>query len=153
MTDLKAIHSGRAMQDREIGMLLEEACSRTGMGFAAVARVTEREWTACQIVDHIEFGLDPGDELDLQTTICDEIRKSGRGVIIDHVADDPEWRKHPVPMLYGFQSYVSLPLYLADGAFFGTFCLIDMQPRALSAPGTVATLREIADRIAARLRE
>ena len=54
--------------------ILEVVCRTTGMGFAAVARVTEDRWVACAVRDEIAFGLAPGGELPVETTICDEIR-------------------------------------------------------------------------------
>lgn len=137
--------------DLEIRSILEEVCRVTDMGFAAVARVTEERWIAAQVLDKIEFGLDPGDELQIQTTICDDIRKCGQAVFIDYVGADPEWRSHPVPTLYGFQSYASLPIVLGDGSFYGTLCAIDPKPRAVKAPETIAALRTFADRLAAIL--
>jgi GAF domain-containing protein len=130
--------------NNEIRAILDEVCRITQMGFAAVARVTDSRWIVCQVLDKIEFGLDPGDELDLKTTICDEIRQSGEAVIIDHVADDPTWRTHHTPMLYGFESYVSIPITLNDGRFFGTLCAIDPQPRALSATATISRMKRLA---------
>jgi GAF domain-containing protein len=132
----------------EIRAILEQVCAITGMGFAAVARVTEERWIACQVLDRIEFGLDPGDELEIKKTICDDIRKWGHPIVIDHIGADPNWRTHPVPVLYGFESYASFPITLADGRFFGTLCAIDPEPRALSAPDTIAALREYADKVA-----
>jgi hypothetical protein len=40
-----------------IPKILEVACRSTGMGFAAVARVTEDRWVACAVRDEIAFGL------------------------------------------------------------------------------------------------
>jgi GAF domain-containing protein len=137
--------------DPSIRAILDQACRITGMGFAAIARVTDTRWIAAQVLDKIEFGLKPGDELVLKTTICDEIRESGQMIVIDHVADDPSWRTHHTPMLYGFESYVSIPLYLDDGRFYGTLCAIDPQPRILSAPATIAGLQALAQRAAAIL--
>ena len=108
-----------------VDAILEDVCRITGMGFAAVAHVTSERWIACQVLDHIEFGLDPGDELAIATTICDEIRASGQAVYIDEVAADPHWRRHHTPALYGFKSYISVPIILDDGSFFGTLCAID----------------------------
>ena len=67
---------------------------------------------------------------EVATTICNEIRDSGEAVVIDHVAEDPAYRGHPTPALYGFQSYISMPICRRDGAFFGTLCAIDPRPRA-----------------------
>src|SRR5687768_2718497 len=66
-----------------VSKILDVICRTTGMGFAAVARVTEDRWVACAVQDEIEFGLVPGGELEVVTTICNEIRQSGRAVIID----------------------------------------------------------------------
>ena len=89
--------------------------------------------------DKIEFGLNPGDELEVKKTICDDIRKSGQAIIIDEVGADPRWNRHPVPILYGFQSYVSIPIMLDDGRFYGTLFAIDPKPRALGAADGAAT--------------
>lgn len=39
--------------------ILDIVCRSTGLGFAAVARVTEDRWIACQVLDNIHFGLPP----------------------------------------------------------------------------------------------
>lgn len=137
--------------DDAIRAVLEQVCDLTQMGFAAVARVTDTRWIACQVLDRIEFGLDPGDELELKTTICDEIRQSGKAVVIDHVSGHEGWRTHHTPMLYGFESYASFPILLADGTFFGTLCAIDPHPRSLTAPETISAMEELATRVAAIL--
>jgi GAF domain-containing protein len=144
MQDELAAQSAALGDNDEIRAILEEVCQITQMGVSAVARVTDSRWIVCQVVDRIEFGLDPGDELDLQTTICDEIRQSGEAVVIDHVGDNPGWRTHHTPMLYGFESYVSIPILLDGEQFFGTLCAIDPHPRALSAPATVASMKRLA---------
>ncbi|MDB5687465.1 MAG: hypothetical protein JWR77_2054, partial [Rhizorhabdus sp.] len=72
MKDELAAEAAAQGDDDELRSILEEVCRITQMGFAAVARVTEDRWIACQVLDRIQFGLNPGDELDLKTTICDE---------------------------------------------------------------------------------
>jgi len=131
--------------------ILEVVCRTTGMGFSAVARVTEDRWIACAVRDEISFGLEPGGELRLETTICNEIRQSGKLVVIDHVADDGEFREHPTPKMYGFQSYISVPIRLPDGRFFGTLCSIDPRPARLRAGDTVTMFQLYADLIAMHL--
>ncbi|MEI9888601.1 MAG: GAF domain-containing sensor histidine kinase [Rhizomicrobium sp.] len=131
--------------------ILEVVCRTTGMGFAAVARVTEERWIACAVHDEIAFGLKPGGELKIQTTICNEIRASGQGVIIDEVAADAAYRDHATPAMYGFQSYISLPIVRADGTFFGTLCAIDPKPARLNRPEIVEMFRLFADLVAFHL--
>jgi signal transduction histidine kinase len=131
--------------------ILEVVCRTTGMGFSAVARVTEDRWIACAVRDEISFGLEAGGELRLETTICNEIRQSGKLVVIDHVAEDDEFREHPTPQMYGFQSYISVPIRLPDGRFFGTLCSIDPRPARLRAGDTVTMFKLYADLIAMHL--
>ena len=133
--------------DQRLREILREVCAITGMGFAAVARVTEHRWIACQVLDKIDFGMDPGDELKIRETICDEIRDSGEGVVFDDASDDIKWSRHPVPVIYGFKSYCSFPVYLDDGTFFGTLCAIDPQRRQVSDAAIVLTFTELARRV------
>jgi signal transduction histidine kinase len=131
--------------------ILEVVCRTTGMGFAAVARVTEDRWIACAVLDQIEFGLQPGGELQVKTTLCDEIRGSGQPVVIDHVAEDENFCGHPTPKMYGFQSYISMPIFRLDGRFFGTLCAIDPRPANLKTPETIGMFKLFADLIAFHL--
>ncbi|MBN8942001.1 MAG: GAF domain-containing sensor histidine kinase [Rhizobiales bacterium] len=131
--------------------ILDIVCQTTGMGFAAVARVTQERWIACGVRDDIAFGLRPGGELKVETTICDEIRDSRQAVIIENVAQDTRFCGHHTPALYGFQSYISMPIVLPDGTFFGTLCAIDPQPRAINTPAIVGMFRLFADLIAFHL--
>jgi GAF domain-containing protein len=117
--------------------MLEVICRTTGMGFAAVARVTDSKWLACSVRDEIGFGLMPGSELKLETTICNEIRQSGKAVVIDHVAQDEAFARHHTPAQYGFQSYISMPIICKDGSFFGTLCAIDPNPAKLNNVETI----------------
>lgn len=111
-----------------IAALLDVVCAATGMGFAAVARVTPERWIAGAVHDQLRFGLRPGDELPVETTICHEIRRSNKPVIIDHVSFNFTYQHHPTPSLYGFEAYVSFPIVRRSGEVFGTLCAID--PRA-----------------------
>src|ERR1700753_3394481 len=84
--------------------ILEVVCRSTGMGFAAVARVTEQRWICCAVRDEMAFGLVPGAERVVETTLCHEIRQHHEAVIIDNVAEDTIYCGHRTPAQYGFQS-------------------------------------------------
>jgi signal transduction histidine kinase len=131
--------------------ILDVVCRTTGMGFAAVARVTEDRWIACAVQDEIQFGLQPGGELPIATTICHEIRQSRKAVVIDHVAEDEAFGQHPTPAMYGFQSYISVPIVRPSGGFFGTLCAIDPRPMKLNTPETLGMFQLFAELIAAHL--
>jgi len=141
-----------AVQDiAAVPRILEVVCRSTGMGFAAVARVTEQRWICCAVRDEIAFGLTPGGELQVETTICHEIRQSGEAVVIDSVTDDLAYCGHHTPAQYGFQSYISMPIILADGSFFGTLCAIDPRPARLNTLQTVGMFKLFAELIATHL--
>lgn len=117
-----------------IPTILDVICSTTGMGFAAIARVTENKWITCSVLDKISFGLNVGDELKVETTLCNEVRQSSKAVIIDNVDKDELYCLHHTPKMYGFKSYISIPIIRKDGSFFGTLCAIDPKPNKLNTP-------------------
>jgi signal transduction histidine kinase len=134
-----------------VGKILEVVCRTTGMGFAAIARVTEDKWVACSVLDEIDFGLKPGGELKIETTICHEIRQNGQAVVIDHVAEDLEFCDHHTPAMYGFQSYISVPIIRKNGSFFGTLCAIDPRPAKVRTPEVIGMFVLFADLISFHL--
>lgn len=127
--------------------ILSVICKTTGMGFAAVARVTSEQWIACSIHDEINFGLQPGGELSLETTICNEIRQTDAPIIINDVSEDPVFCDHHTPKLYGFRSYISIPIYRREGGFFGTLCAIDPKPASFDSAHVLEMFKLYADLI------
>jgi GAF domain-containing protein len=113
--------------------------------------VTQDRWVACAVRDEIAFGLLPGGELDVKTTICDEIRDSGRAVNIDHVVEDKDYCGHHTPRMYGLQRYISMSIVLPNGEFFGTLCAIDPRPARLNRPEVIGMFKNLAQLIAFHL--
>jgi len=131
--------------------ILDVVCRTTGMGFAAVARVTDSRWIACAVRDEIGFGLCPGGELVLETTLCDQVRWSGEIIVIEDAETDEIYRRHPTPKRYGLRSYISVPIVLPDGRFFGTLCAVDPRPALLKKPETIEMFKLFASLIAFHL--
>jgi signal transduction histidine kinase len=130
-----------------IPKILDVACRVTGTRFAAVARVTENRWIVCGVKDDIPFGLQPGSELPIETTFCDEIRQSRQPVIFENVAEDKSYNMHPKAVRYGIQSYISIPIIRPDGSFFGTLCALDIKPARLKKTEVIGMFRLFADLI------
>jgi len=131
--------------------LLEVVTRLTGLRFAAVARVTDTQWITCAVRDEIDFGLVPGSELPLETTICNEIRDHRRPVVFEHASAHPVYANHHTPLRYGLESYISVPLYAVNGEFFGTLCAIDPEPSSVEARGMVDMLELLAQLIGSEL--
>lgn len=124
--DIQAINAIEA-----IPHIMEILASTLRLRFICVARVTEEAWTMCSVLDNAEFGLSPGDELEIETTFCRTVRANRKEIVINHASADNEYRENPIPIMYGFESYFSYPLYDAKGEFFGTLCGLDPEPREL----------------------
>lgn len=144
--DIEAVHRIEA-----VPVILSMVKHLTGMRFAAVARVTEKNWVACAVDDSIDFGLKPGGELVLESTICHEIRQHRQPVIFGHASQHPLFSAHHTPKTYGLESYISIPIVTANGAFFGTLCAIDSVPANLDDPAIAKTLTLFAQLIAMSL--
>jgi signal transduction histidine kinase len=133
--------------------LLEILCTITGMRFAAVARVSDETWTACAVKDDIDFGLQPGGQLELHSTLCAESRAARAPIVIDQASTDPRYRDHHTPRTYQIESYVSVPIILPGGRYFGNLCAIDPQPAHVSDGRILAVFTGFAEMIGAQLED
>ena len=124
--------------------ILQVVTEMTGMRFAAVARVTQTTWTACAVLDKLGFGLQPGGELDLVSTLCFESMNSHLPIIIDNASADPLYQHHHTPKIYSFESYITIPIWRTDGSFFGTLCALDPEPANLRNSTIQSTMESFA---------
>lgn len=131
--------------------ILEAVAAITGLRFVCVAHVTDDSWTACAVLDRLDFGLTPGGELDISTTLCEEVRDTRKAIIIDNVSCDEKYRDHHTPKIYGFESYISIPIIRPDGEYFGTLCGLDPLPTNLSNTATIASMTVFAELISLQL--
>ena len=144
--DVEAIAKLPAVQT-----ILRVIAETTGLGFTLVARVTDEHWVACAVHDEISFGMKPGATLELSTTLCETVRDTHAPVVMNHASLDPMYSTHPTPKLYGFESYISVPLYGADGAYFGTLCGLDPKPSLVDQPRVRDMFRHFSELISLQL--
>jgi sigma-B regulation protein RsbU (phosphoserine phosphatase) len=131
--------------------ILQIVSETTGLRFAAIARVTHDSWTACAVLDRIDFGLQVGGELDVTTTLCHEIHSSHEPIIIAKVSEDPRYCNHHTPKMYGFESYISVPVFRTDGSFFGTMCALDPLPATLPEASILSMMSSFSKLLASQL--
>lgn len=131
--------------------MLDVVLRLTGMGFAAIARVTETRWITCSVLDHVGFGLKPGDELPVESTLCNEIRDHRQIVVFDDAVADAKYCDHHTPRIYGLRGYISMPIILKNGSFWGTLCAIDANPANVNNPQVIGTFKLFAELIAHHL--
>lgn len=130
---------------KPIQSILDIVCQTTGMGFAAVMHVTDEKWTAYSVRDLIAFGLTPGDEIEVENTICHEIRKEKKIIIIEDVTTDTLYCNHRAPNMYKFRSYISMPIILNNMSYFGAICAINPEPLKINTPEIVKMFETFAE--------
>jgi signal transduction histidine kinase len=113
-------------------MILRTLCDITDLRYSVVARLTEESWTACAIYDNMNFGLSPGDGLELRTTYCNTIREQSAPLLVRHASREPEFQNHPALKHYAVESYIGVPLYRENGEYFGVLCALDTEPKSIS---------------------
>jgi signal transduction histidine kinase len=123
----------------------------TGLRYTLIARVLPDRWVACAVHDEIDFGLGVGGELDVATTLCSVVRDTHEPVVIENVGVDPVYCGHPTPRMYGFQSYIAVPIFRRSGEYFGNICGLDPLPRTLKDAKTLSTLRLFSELISLQL--
>ncbi|KFI27293.1 histidine kinase [Haematobacter missouriensis] len=108
-------------------LILDVVGQVTGMGFAAVTYVSGERWIVCRATDDAGFGIADGMELylDPHSSDAEDVR---RPIIMEQI-EHGETRHRPE--FCGAESYISYPIILPDGRFFGTLCAMDRQPRIL----------------------
>jgi signal transduction histidine kinase len=134
-----------------IQSILETVAQITGLRFTCIARVTPESWTACAVRDELGLGLRPNDTLAVETTLCGAVRASGMPIVIDAVSDDLVYKGHPSPAMYGFESFISVPILRHNGEYFGTLCGLDPLPRDLSATPALASMTLFSELISQHL--
>lgn len=133
--DINAI---QAMES--VPTILETVSAITGLRFVCIARVTCDSWTNCAVLDKLGFGLKVGDGLDVGTTLCNEVRDTQKAIVIDKVSEDPVYCDHHTPRMYGFESYISIPVYRPNGEYFGTLCGLDPLPAKLKNTAVISSM-------------
>jgi signal transduction histidine kinase len=113
--------------------LLAVLCETTGMRFAAVARVTEQVWTVCAVQDDLQLGIEVGAPFPLRTNLAFELQSSRAPIVVEHASADPRRRTDANSKIYRIESYISVPIFLPNGRYFGSLYAFD--PLPISASG------------------
>src|SRR6202051_20629 len=131
--------------------LLAVLCETTGMRFAAVARVTGKIWTACAVQDDIQLGVRAGGQLALRTNLAFESQASRTPIVVEHASTDPRYRSNADPRIYQIESYISVPIFLPSGRYFGNLCALDPRPIKAAGPHILSMFNRFSALIAAEL--
>ena len=135
---------------RAIPTILDIVCRTTGMGFAAVTRVTEDRWIACSVHDKIDFGLAPAASCRSRRRSATRSGRAARPSSSINVAGTTFIAVIPRPSLWLSELYLRADR-LGDGTFFGTLCAIDPPRRLKTGPRSCGMFEMFADCIGVHL--
>jgi signal transduction histidine kinase len=128
--------------------VLSVLCEMTGLRFAAVTRVTDRGWTALAVRDGLGLGFGPGERLTFLENLELEVRVSQTATVIEHLSAAP----HNGPS-HSFESFMSVPIILANGRNFGSLCALDTKAVALQESRLMSMFKGFAVLIASQLEQ
>jgi signal transduction histidine kinase len=123
----------------------------TGTRLAILAKVEEERWVACSVEDQLGAGFVRGMDMDVKSTICYDVLRSGRPIVVNDVHEDEVYRNHVSPKTYGFRSFITVPVVLPQGSFFGTLSCVDPDPLILDKPDIIASVRLLSDLMASHI--
>ena len=123
----------------------------TGMRFAAIARVTEKGWTACAVQDGLNLGIATGASFALGLNPVFEAQSTREPVIVEHATSDPRYGADAGCEGYPIESYLSVPIFLPNGRYFGNLFAFDPRAMSLSASVALSVFTRLAALIASQL--
>lgn len=112
----------------------------TGTRFAGIAKFTDKDWIVCSAYDPFELGINIGDTLELETTICSEFRRDPQILFVPEISLDGRFVSRPVVKKYMIESYAGAPIFLPDGQLWGALCALDSRPIVFENPDMIDTL-------------
>lgn len=123
----------------------------SGLRMASVARITADLWTCCAVIDQTGLGMKPGRHLDIETMLCREVRDARAPVVINHASLDSVYCTHPATKIYGFESYLGVPIITPSGVYFGNLLAADPRPSPPASFTTISSMQLFAELIALQL--
>jgi len=130
--------------------LLKVLCEMTGLRFAAVARVTGTTWTACAVRDDLSLGVKPGGQLAFMASFGVDAQTARVPIVIEQAKMAPA--RHGTA-LRSMKSFISVPIIVSNGRYFGTLCALDSKLASLDEPRILSMFKEFAALIASQLEQ
>ncbi|WP_294302118.1 response regulator [uncultured Chryseobacterium sp.] len=126
-------------EDPQMDIFAETACLISGCPAAYIALMESRTQTIQSCVG-TSIGI-----LDRKDTVCQYSIASGNIVVIEDTLLDDRTSRNQVVLENKIRFYVGIPL-IEEGFALGTICVLDYQPRTLSAE-QMATLKKLAEAV------
>ncbi|WP_268796427.1 GAF domain-containing protein [Pseudomonas huanghezhanensis] len=112
----------------------------TNLRFAGIAKFTDVEWVTCSVYDTGLLGIEAGEALALETTLCSEFCIDPKALFISHISQHERYAARPVVKQYALESYAGVPIFLPNGQLYGALCALDSRPMVFDDPNLSETL-------------
>ena len=112
----------------------------TQMRFAAIAKFHEADWMVCSVHDTGNLGIEPGDSLPIEITLCSEFLTNPQALLLPDIRQSPRHYLRAVVKRFGLESYAGVPIFLPDGTLYGALCALDTRTVDFNNPELAETL-------------
>lgn len=112
----------------------------TGLRFAAIVKFCDREWVACSVNDEICLGIKDGERFPLEYSMCSNLLADPSSLVVGCVSQNPLHKGNIASQRYGFESSISIPIFLRDDSLFGSLCVLDPDANRLEAQEAIDVL-------------
>lgn len=131
--------------------LLEVLCEISGMRFAMIARDVGKTLTVCAAKDGLQLAIEVGSPFAHRTNLALDVQALRTSIVIERASSDPRYRDPTVPARHQIESFVSVPIFLSTGLYFGNLCAFDPKRARVGQPYVVSTFNRFAALIASQL--
>lgn len=149
--DPSALHAFHATARENIQRALHMIRRHLGMDVAFVSEFIG-DWRYMHYVDSLRGSpVAIGDKIALQDGYCRKIVEGRLPELIVDTADVPEAMAMPDTLAIPIGAHISVPIRLAGGELFGTFCCFNFVPRPDLRGRDLDALRKVADEVAKQI--
>lgn len=112
----------------------------TGLRFAAIVKFCDRDWVACSVNDEICLGIKDGERFPLEFSMCSNLLADPSNLVVGCISQSPSHKGNIAAQRYGFESSISIPIFLRDNSLFGSLCVLDPDANRLEEREAVDVL-------------
>ncbi|MDG3582283.1 GAF domain-containing sensor histidine kinase [Galbibacter pacificus] len=124
---------------------------KTDMGFAAITRVTEKEWIVAHIKDSLKFNFKKGDRLPLPHVICSEIKQVKKPLLIENMDESLKYTSHPFNLIHKCKSFAGVPIYKNNNELLGTLIVMDRDAKSFNTYEITSMLNKYACMVSSQI--
>jgi EAL domain-containing protein (putative c-di-GMP-specific phosphodiesterase class I) len=116
------VRKQRSEAEQQVGDLLHTAREALGLSLAFMTRMDGTTQHLEVIESSLPWVFRDGNTQPQETSFCQAIMEGRLPAVMPNVKDFPEAMKLPSARMPRIRSFVSVPVVLADGTVYGTFC-------------------------------